>query len=86
VFPAAIAGDWVQLRALGWPLVPVYVFPDETDRGIIEFFLTLEPAGVPTSGVVLTLIAVVVWVIDGQPGLGLLRDRSLSSVTDRFRG
>jgi len=73
MLPAVLAGEWIQLRTLGWPLVPVYVFPDELDRGIIEFFLTLEPAAVPTSGVILTVVAVIVWVTDGCPGLGLLR-------------
>lgn len=53
--------------------MPVYVFPDELDRGIIEFFLTLEPAAVPTCGVVLTVVAVIVWVTDGKPGLNFFR-------------
>ena len=83
--PAVVAGEWIQLRTLAWPLVPVYVFPDEQDRSIIEFFLTLEPAAIPTSGVVLTVVAVVVWVTDGRPGLGFFRGQPLSTFIGWFR-
>jgi len=85
MLPAVIAGEWIQLRTLAWPLVPVHVYPDELDRGLIEFFLTLEPAAVPTSGVVLTVVAVVVWVTDGRPGLGLFRGQPLSTFIGWFR-
>ena len=51
----------------------VCVFPNELDRGIIEFFLTLEPAAVPKCGVVLTVVAVIVWVTDGKLGLYFFR-------------
>lgn len=75
VAPAVIAGEWIVLRSLGWPLLPVYVYPDETDRSIVEFLLTLDPAAVPTSGVALSVVAIVVWVFDGRPGIGFFRDR-----------
>ena len=67
--PAVGAGQWVRLRWLAWPLLPAYVYPGELDRSLVEFVLTLDPAAVPTGGVVLTVVAFLVWVTDGRPGI-----------------
>jgi membrane-bound metal-dependent hydrolase YbcI (DUF457 family) len=73
--PAAVGGEWMQLRSLAWPLLPVYVYPGERERSIIAFLLALDPADIPVSGLVLSAVAFVVWMADGRPGLGVLSDR-----------
>jgi membrane-bound metal-dependent hydrolase YbcI (DUF457 family) len=75
VAPAAVAGEWVVLRSLAWPFLPVYVYPGEMDRSIGDFLLTLDLASVPTSGLILLALVFVVWVVDGRPGLDVVLDR-----------
>ena len=68
LMPAAVAGEWVKLGTVLWPITPVYQYADELDRSIIGFFLALEPAEVVSPELGITVLALAVWVYDGAPG------------------
>jgi hypothetical protein len=73
--PALIAGNWEELGSLLWPLTPVYQYTGEMDQSIIGFFLELDLTALPLPGVVLSLLAIGVWIFDGRPGIDVIRDR-----------
>ena len=72
--PALISGNWAEAGVLLWPIVPAYQYSDEMDRSIIGFFLELELTALPLPGVILTILAIGVWILDGRPGLSTLRN------------
>lgn len=74
VVPAAMAGEWAKLGSLLWPLTPAYRYPGEMDRNILGFFLDLDAGILLTVEGGLTVLAIVLWVADGRPGLATLRD------------
>lgn len=67
--PAALGGNWDRIGFLLWPMIPVYHYPGESNRSIIEFFLEMDLTGVPIAGVVFAILALGLWVYDGMPGL-----------------
>lgn len=84
VLPAVRAGQWEIVGTLLWPLLPAYVYPGEQGRGIIEFLLGLDFAAIPLSGLILSVVAVGVWVYDGLPGVRLVFDFVRSRWQGRF--
>jgi membrane-bound metal-dependent hydrolase YbcI (DUF457 family) len=74
VLPALIAGQWIRASSLLWPLVPAYEYPGELDRSILEFLLSLEVTALPLPGLVLSVIALGLWMYDGRPGVRTVLD------------
>lgn len=72
--PALISGNWEEAGVLLWPITPAYQYPDEMDRSIIGFFLELDVTALPLPGVILSVLAIGVWVFDGRPGVDTLRN------------
>jgi len=58
-----------EVSGLGYLLWPVTDVPTGDTRSFIEFFLALEPTLLMLAGFVLTIVAGVVWVYDGLPGV-----------------
>lgn len=74
VLPAVRAGQWEIVGALLWPLLPVYQYPGELNRGIVDFLLALDFAALPLVGVVASVLTLGLWVVDGLPGLKTVID------------
>lgn len=65
--PALVAGRWVELGHLLWPVTPVYQYPGELERDMGAYLLAaLMTLQLDT---VLFVVAVLVWIYDGAPGL-----------------
>lgn len=64
------SGTYADLAFLAWPIVPATA---SVSHGIIWYFLTMEwtPYAIAQFG--LALLAGAVWVLDGAPGLALVR-------------
>jgi len=69
VLPAVRAGQWEIVGALLWPLLPVYEYPGEQGRGIVEFLLALDLTTLPLMGVVASVFMMGLWMFDGLPGV-----------------
>ena len=69
VYPLWV-GDYASLAYFVWPLLPVY---DSPTPGIIWYILHLEWTPFVTVQFGLTAVAATVWVLDGMPGLALVR-------------
>jgi|AntDeeMetagen285_2_1112576.scaffolds.fasta_scaffold02332_6 membrane-bound metal-dependent hydrolase YbcI (DUF457 family) len=69
VLPAVRAGQWEIIGALLWPVLPVYQYPGELDRSVVEFLLALDFTALPLAGVVGSVLALGLWVFDGMPGV-----------------
>lgn len=72
--PIVLAKEWNKLGAAFWPLTPAYQYPGESDRGLIEFVLSIELASIPVEGVVLIALTIALWLSDGLPGVQSLVD------------
>lgn len=72
VLPAMIRGEPVYTTSLVWPLLPPPPY-DEQGRTILGQFLSLEPAPMVVFGLVLALVALVVWWHQGRPGIDTIR-------------
>jgi len=67
-------GEATCIEYLLWPLT---ICPyEEGSRSIIEFLLAVELADGHLFGIGLTAVASTVWLLDGAPGLGYLRDKA----------
>ena len=73
-------GEPTCLNYLVWPLLGTCPY-NETNRSIIEFFLTLETGNGFMIGMGLAGVAVVVWLYDGAPGIQYLRNRIVEALT-----
>jgi hypothetical protein len=75
-----LLGKPTCLNYMVWPLLGTCPYT-ESNRSIIQFFLTLEVGRSFWIGLVLTGVALVVWLYDGAPGLWYLRDRIAKLLT-----
>jgi hypothetical protein len=75
-----LAGDYQPLAYLGWPLLETPY--GGVDVGIIEYLLTPELTASYLGQWGLFLLAIVVWAVDGFPGLELLRPSARRSVPE----
>lgn len=65
--PAVVAGRWAELGYLLWPLTPVYRYPGELERELLPYLVAgLTQLRLDT---VLFVVALLVWIYDGTPGL-----------------
>jgi hypothetical protein len=76
---AIISGDFGGLRYLLWPVTDV---PTGDTRSFVDFFLALEPTPLMLAGVGLTVVAGVMWVYDGLPGVKDLYAEYFRDVTN----
>jgi hypothetical protein len=76
---AIVSSDFGGLGYLLWPVTDV---PSGDTGSFVEFFLALEPTPLMLVGVVLTVVAGVVWVYDGMPGVKDLYAEYRRDVTD----
>ncbi|WP_101294227.1 metal-dependent hydrolase [Halegenticoccus soli] len=67
-----LRGDFADMAFWLWPAVPADRI--EYDRSFLEFFLSLDPTPTLLFECALAAVALGVWVHDGAPGLGVLRD------------
>lgn len=76
--PVAIAGRWEQGGFLLWPLVPASQYSIVEDQPFLEYLAVHLTSG---SSVEFALfgLAILLWVYDGRPGIGLLRSWISSS-------
>jgi len=64
--PAALAGRWVELGFLGWPLTPAYRYPADVEgRAVVDFVVGQLISG-PHHELVLFALAVVLWLSDSR--------------------
>lgn len=66
--PLVVAGRYEELGYLLWPVTPLAPVPGELQRDIITHILTAEASPMRYLGVVVFLVAGVVWWLDGAPG------------------
>jgi hypothetical protein len=66
-FGPIVAGDYTALGYVFWPVTAVPASP--AARSFIDFFLTLTVTPIHLFGVVLTVVGIVLWIVDGLPGV-----------------
>ncbi|WP_336360165.1 metal-dependent hydrolase [Haladaptatus sp. ZSTT2] len=66
--------EFIFLSYLGWPLLPVAPYEHEP-ASILAHFLSMQWSAYFALELVLTALALVVWVADGRPGLNVLRQQ-----------
>ena len=63
----ALAGDYTALGYLFWPVTAVPASPGA--ESFIAFFVTLTVTPIHLFGIVLTVVAIALWIVDGLPGV-----------------
>ncbi|EMA38378.1 metal-dependent hydrolase [Halococcus hamelinensis] len=81
-YRALLAGRYAALSSFGWPFLP----PPRFDHGggIVDHFRGLSFTPTFAFDLVLVVLAVVVWVVDGAPGWSAVGER-LARLVDRTR-
>jgi hypothetical protein len=67
--PDVVAGQWVRLGFLGWPITPAYRYSADIEGRVITEYLFVQFTSPPHFELVLFVLAVSVWFSDGMPGL-----------------
>ncbi|SEL38624.1 metal-dependent hydrolase [Haloferax larsenii] len=63
-----LAGDWANLTFLAWPLLPVPLATIE-DTSLVALLTRLTLSSAAFGEILLGLSVVLLWVLDGRPGL-----------------
>ncbi|WP_338729894.1 metal-dependent hydrolase [Haladaptatus sp. DJG-WS-42] len=66
-----LEGKVIFLSYLGWPLLPIPPYEHES-VSILAHFLSMEWSAYFALELVLTALALALWLVDGRPGFGLL--------------
>jgi len=66
-----VTSEYASLRFLAWPLVPAIEY--STDQSFIAHFQSIEITSFFAFELGLVLVAIVLWLYDGAPGLTVVR-------------
>ncbi|WP_435156829.1 metal-dependent hydrolase [Haladaptatus sp. DFWS20] len=66
IYRPVMTGEYADIAFVLWPVLPVA--PD-TEPSFVAHFEAVLSTGITVTGLVLTVIAVLMWITDGRPGL-----------------